>query len=186
MTKKEYKHQWYLNHRVERAIRLKSKIANESIKERELRLVPSRNYYKDHKIDIALKKKKYYNINKIHITEQKSMYDQLRYKCDVNFKLIKILRSRLNSAIKNNHKSGSAVRDLGCSVEFLKQYLESQFLPGMTWNNYGTYWQIDHIVPLFIFDLTDRDQFVKAVNYANLQPLTIKDHIKKTVLDRSR
>lgn len=30
------------------------------------------------------------------------------------------------------------------------------------------------------FNLIDRKQFLKAVNYRNLQPLTIKDHQKKT------
>jgi len=96
------------------------------------------------------------------------------------------LRSRTYQAIKNNQKSGSAIKDLGCSVEKLKQYLENKFYPhpitleNMTWDNYGLYgWHIDHVVPLSLFDLTDPKQFIKACNYTNLQPLWAEENLKK-------
>ncbi len=96
------------------------------------------------------------------------------------YKLKSILRSRLNNAIKNNYKSGSFVADLGCSVDFLKTYLESQFQPGMTWNNHTIKgWHIDHIIPLSSFDLTNREELKKACHYTNLQPLWSKDNWKK-------
>lgn len=88
--------------------------------------------------------------------------------------LAKNLRDRLRKAIKGNYKSGSAVRDLGCSVDYLKVHLETQFRSGMSWQNYGNkhgQWSIDHIIPLSSFDLTDREQCLKACHYTNLQPL---------------
>jgi hypothetical protein len=64
----------------------------------------------------------------------------------------------LRTALKNNSKRGSAVKDLGCSIEELKIYLESKFLPGMSWDNWSPDgWHIDHIKPLSKFDLTDRE-----------------------------
>jgi hypothetical protein len=99
---------------------------------------------------------------------------------DLNFKLRSALRCRLKEAIKNNQKSGSAVRDLGCSIEELKTHLESKFLPGMTWDNWSRDgWHIDHIVPLASFDLSDPEQLKKACHYTNLQPLWAKDNIRK-------
>ena len=87
---------------------------------------------------------------------------------------------RLHKALKNTFKSGSAVKDLGCSIEYLKAYLEGQFEPGMTWDNWGRRgWHIDHIRPLASFDLTDPEQFKQAVHYTNLQPLWAKDNLKK-------
>lgn len=91
------------------------------------------------------------------------------------YKLKFLLRGRLNKALKNNYKTGSAVRDLGCSIEFLKQYLESKFQPGMTWDNI----HIDHIRPLASFDLTDPEQLKQACHYTNLQPLWPIDNLKK-------
>lgn len=62
---------------------------------------------------------------------------------------------------------------LGCSIDFPKQYLESKFQPGMTWENYGGKdgWQIDHIIPRNYFKLTDYNQLKICFNYRNLQPL---------------
>lgn len=102
---------------------------------------------------------------------------------NINFKLGLNLRVRLYGAIKNSPKSGSAVRDLGCSVEFLKQRLEVQFQNDMTWENWGTVWEIDHIEPLCSFDLTDREQLLKACHYTNLRPLMKLDNRRKIAED---
>ncbi len=91
------------------------------------------------------------------------------------YKLKKRLRDRFRKALKNNYKSGSAVKDLGCSIEQFKIYLESKFQPGMIWDNYGE-WHIDHIKPISKFDLTDRNQLLITCNYTNLQPLWAKDN----------
>jgi len=88
------------------------------------------------------------------------------------------LRLRLYHALNHNFKSGSAVRDLGCSISGLKLHLESKFQPDMTWDNYGE-WHIDHIKPLSKFDLTDRDQLLEACHYTNLQPLWAEENLKK-------
>jgi hypothetical protein len=109
-----------------------------------------------------------------------------KVKMDIKTKLKYHLRKRLREAIKGNYKSGSAVGDLGCTIEFLKKYLENKFYNKMTWDNWGTYWQLDHIQELHTFDLTDKEQFLKAVHYTNLQPLTIPDHKKKTIENRKK
>jgi hypothetical protein len=88
------------------------------------------------------------------------------------------LRSRLNKALQGNYKTGSAVRDLGCSIEELKKYLESKFQDGMTWDNYGQ-WHIDHIRPLCSFNLQDPEELKKVCHYSNLQPLWAKDNLDK-------
>lgn len=90
------------------------------------------------------------------------------------------LRARLGRAMRGETKAGSAVRDLGCTVEELKAYLEQQFLPGMSWSNYGpTGWHIDHRRSLASFDLTDRQQFLEACHFSNLQPLWFADNCSK-------
>ena len=91
------------------------------------------------------------------------------------------LRSRIRKALQKEQKTGSAVRDLGCSIVDFKQHLESKFTEGMTWDNYGRNgWHIDHIKPLASFDLEDLEKFKKACHYSNLQPLWAKDNLKKS------
>lgn len=102
---------------------------------------------------------------------------------DFNVRLAGNLRNRLRSALRDNLRTGSAIDNLGCSVDTLKQYLESKFQPGMTWENYGPKgWHIDHIKPLASFDLTDVKQLKIACHYTNLQPLWAKDNLKKNKL----
>jgi len=141
-------------------------VTEEEIRQkRERELEHNRKYYK-----------KYYQENKIKIHNRRKN----RLKNSINLKLACNLRSRLYLALKNNYKTGSAIRDLGCSIEGLKRHLESQFTEGMSWDNYGRKgWHIDHIKPLSIFNLEDCGEFKKACHYTNLQPLWAKDNLKK-------
>lgn len=100
------------------------------------------------------------------------------YNQDPLNKLRKNLRNRLTMAVKNGQKAGSAVQDLGISINELKSYIEAKFQPGMTWDNWGE-WHIDHVKPLIAFDLTDREQVLVACNYTNLQPLWARENLSK-------
>lgn len=101
---------------------------------------------------------------------------------DINTRIANNLRNRVRQAVVIG-KSGSAITDLGCTVNQLKLHLESKFKPGMSWLNYGNgegKWNIDHILPLSKFNLTDRDQFLLACNYLNLQPMWYLENIIKS------
>jgi hypothetical protein len=108
----------------------------------------------------------------------KNMREKQRLATDINFCLRKRLRQRLRAALKQGAKKGSAVKDLGCSIGQFKKHIETKFLMGMSWDNRNK-WHLDHIIPLSKFDLTDRQQFLIAVNYTNYQPLWAKDNIAK-------
>lgn len=120
----------------------------------------------------------YYKNNKYKIKIRHSEYFRKRLKHDLNFKLAYNLRTRLSHAIKRHSKRGSAVSDLGCSIEQFKNYVKSKFDNKMTWENYGK-WHLDHIIPLSSFNLSDREQFIKACHYTNYQPLWAIDNIRK-------
>lgn len=92
--------------------------------------------------------------------------------------------------MKREQRGGSAIRDLGCSVQELQKYLEDKFHPHpitgeeMTWQNWSKKgWHIDHIIPLCKFDLTDPAQFKVAFYYTNLQPLWAEYNLKKRYED---
>ena len=121
-----------------------------------------------------------YYANKAKRIEYARVYKRARKALDLCFKISCNMRTRLCQAIKSNQKSGSAVKDLGCTIPELRQYLESKFQEGMTWDNWGTHgWHIDHIIPLASFNLADRDQFLKACHYTNLQPLWATENLSK-------
>lgn len=105
-----------------------------------------------------------------------------KMKSDPIYKLRRMLRKRFKSALKAKgvRKNTSAIKIIGCSIQFLKQHLESKFKQGMTWENYGQYgWHIDHIKPCALFDLSKEDEQKKCFHYTNLQPLWANENLSK-------
>lgn len=154
------------------------------------------NYRRLHKDEKNKKQREYRLKNKEEHNRKKQEYrEKIRIKnnkpkhiihpnAKLNNKIAANLRIRMRLALKNHNKSGSAVRDLGCSIPELIAYIENKFQPGMTWENRGLNgWHIDHIIPLCSFNLSNREDFLKACHYTNLQPLWVKDHRKKTAKD---
>ena len=128
---------------------------------REARLTQQKQYRADNRDQIRARQRKYYTDN-------------------LQFKLGACLRSRLNSALKDGYKAGSAVRDLGCTIEEFKQHLENHFQDGMTWENWTLGgWHIDHVKPLSGFDLTDVSELQQACHWSNLQPMWARDNLSK-------
>lgn len=133
------------------------------------------NRYLNNKDKINIQTKEWKKNNK----EKRRIKQKENLEKNPIFKLARNLRKRLWECLKNK-KVGSAVSDLGCTLEELKQYIESKWKPGMTWDNHNLFgWHVDHIIPLSKFDLTDREQFLKACHYTNLQPLWAEENLKK-------
>lgn len=115
-------------------------------------------------------------INKIGIENYRKLcYKSInkKYKNDINFKLRCNLSSRLLETLKKQktYKSNSILKLIGCSIKELKKHIENQFKPEMNWENHGEVWEIDHIKPCSVFDLTQEEEQRKCFNYNNLQPL---------------
>lgn len=159
---REYKHNWYLKN-----IELCKNKAREQRKRRGKA---------KERIRLSIWKKN--NRDKVNL-QMKKAYKR-RYRNDIQYRLSIILRQRIRSAIKKKIKNGSAVKQLGCSVMELKEYLEKQFQLGMSWDNWSyNGWHIDHKIPLSSFDLSNKEDYLKAVHYTNLQPLWKIDNFKK-------
>lgn len=137
-----------------------------------------KKYIESHREEISEWYKIYHSQHKERIKKWNAAYIKEQLATNPHFRLKHYLRSRLRKALKRNSKCGSAVRDLGCSIEEFKKHIEEQFRPGMSWDNHGD-WHLDHIVPLDKFDLTNRKQLLVALNYRNYQPLWAKDNIIK-------
>lgn len=143
------------------------------------------SYSKNWKLRNPSKRKEYLKTykekNKDKISTKRREYVNKRRKTDLNFKLRDNLRRRLNEHLKTRSfkKLFSVVPLLGCSIPELKAHLEAQFLPGMSWENYGQ-WHIDHIFPLSKIDLSNPALQHFAFHYSNLRPLAAEDNRKKS------
>jgi hypothetical protein len=97
------------------------------------------------------------------------------------------MSTAIRKAIRDR-KSGRSWEDLvGYTLDELMRHLEKQFLKGMSWENYGPVWHIDHIRPVASFRAADpaSDEFRACWALSNLQPLWAEANIKKGArLDR--
>jgi len=138
-------------------------------------------YYKEYN-------KEYYKCNKEkikeHYKEYNKEYVKQRKKIDPQFKLNKNIGTQICKCLKGN-KNGKHWEDLvGYTLQELKARLESLFYldEKICWNNYGSYWHVDHIKSKFSFNFTKPEdkEFKECWALSNLQPLEGIENIKKS------
>lgn len=130
------------------------------------------NYYQQNKQRFKENCKKWRNDNVEYVRE---------YNREKNLRPENKLRKNVSKRIKRLFSyPQSTSKLLGCSGQFLKEYLEAKFVDGMTWDNYGFYgWHMDHIRPIASFDLNNEAEVKECFHYTNLQPLWAKDNLSK-------
>lgn len=98
---------------------------------------------------------------------------------DPAYRLACLLRCGLYKALKGSQKSERIQTLLGCSFKEAQQHIERQFTRGMTWDNWGEVWHVDHIRPLASFDLTKPEQLAQVCHFTNLRPLPKSENLAK-------
>tara|TARA_R110000796_G_scaffold15735_4_gene49946 strand:+ start:893 stop:1441 length:549 start_codon:yes stop_codon:yes gene_type:complete len=93
---------------------------------------------------------------------------------DPQFRIVENLRTYFYRVVTLKEKS--VFKYLGISTSGFRQYLESMFNKNMSWSNYGSYWEIDHIKAIENFDLAKQEHILECWNYKNLRPLEIKEN----------
>jgi len=117
------------------------------------------------------------NLEYAHIRDNKNSKKKLS---TIKGKLNNSMGAGMCRALKGNKAGQQWETIVGYNIEELKHNLESKFLPGMTWDNYGT-WHIDHIIPksFFVFEDYKDVEFQYCWFLGNLQPLWAEDNLKK-------
>lgn len=180
---KEYKYYFYRNYESNRKNQTiyqqenKEKI-NEKARARYKKIIENEETKTEYKNKVKKQKKKY----KDKISKRRIEQKRERTKTDIQFRISSNLRSSFRGAIKRGYKNSSVLKLLGCSVLDFKKYIESLWLPGMSWENWGKgegKWNLDHIIPCVAFDLRYKSQQEKCYYYTNLRPLWEIDNICK-------
>jgi|SRR6185369_429155 len=107
-------------------------------------------------------------------------YRALRKRQDPYFRHVLRLRAMIPLAIKaHGHSQHKRLRALiGCSIHDFRKHLQSLWLPGMRWQNYGK-WHADHKRPCASFDLNDPAQIQECFHFSNFQPLWATENLQK-------
>lgn len=141
-----------------------------------------RKYYSENKDIINQKKIGYRKKHRKELSEYQRIYTNERRKKDAKFHLSEAFSGIIRQSL-NGKKSGWHWEKLvGYTLEDLIKRLESNFNNKMTWDNYGSYWHIDHKKPksLFKYKVAEDQAFKDCWCLANLQPLEKIANIKKS------
>lgn len=182
---REYKNNYYLNNKEKlNEIGKKYYVLN-----KEEYLKRAKKYYFEN-IELIKDYKKDWRKNNKDKTRNRR---KSRILNDVIFKMRLSVYANVLSYFKRHllgKKSRKTMDILGCSMEFFKEHIESQFLNWMTWENYGNCeineyncsWHLDHIIP--ISQAKTEEEIYLLNHWSNFQPLCSKINrdIKRAVL----
>ena len=68
---------------------------------------------------------------------------------------------------------------LDCNIHFFIEWMKYQF-EGMTLDNYGKIWHVDHVFPCAHFDLSDENEQLICFNWSNLRPCYAQENLSKS------
>ncbi len=118
---------------------------------------------------------------KIHNAQymnQRKQNPLIRLRSNFSVRMANTLKRYTNGVVQKNI---SCFEILDYTLEDIVQHLESQFQPGMTWDNYGQ-WHVDHKIPISSFNISSLEcsDFKRCWSLENLQPLWAEDNLKKS------
>lgn len=124
--------------------------------------------------------KAYYYANREKIIAQKSKRHSFQLRNDPSERLVRHIRNTvLRMAALGGQRQHRSSIYLGCSYEQCRRYITGLLKPGMSWDNYGDIWELDHIHPLSSFNLTIDAEALRAAHYTNLRPMFVTDNRSK-------
>ena len=170
----ECRHRFYELNK-ERILQLKKQRYNEN---RYKFLARQKEWYHKNKESRKEYNRVYRTYNKAKLSAKQMEKQRLRRENDLSFRLIQNIRRRVAHVIKGK---SSTTKYIGCNKEELRQYIESKFKAGMSWDNYGQTeksWVIDHIIPLSSYKKDKSGNWKenskynqKLIHYSNMQPM---------------
>ena len=106
-------------------------------------------------------------------------YMSARKKDDPLFKFIANCRTRIYKIFVSKNKLRT--KDLlGEEISFIENWFKFCFIDTMSWENQGSVWHIDHVIPISKFNISSEEDVVYCFNWKNLSPLSsIKNMTKK-------
>jgi|ERR1017187_318700 hypothetical protein len=133
-----------------------------------------------HRAESRERTKKWQKENPKKIRECNKKWENNKRLTDPAFKILQNLRSLMRKHLKGIVKGGHSVELVGMLSKKYFSYLETTFWPGMTSENDGPMkWEVDHIIPLSSFNLTDPEEQKKAFHWSNTRALWKDDNRNK-------
>lgn len=126
--------------------------------------------------------KEYRLKNKSKILELNKQYKKKLRKNNPSFRLGNNCSRVISIALNGSKNNYSIWKFLPYTIQDLIFHLENKFDSNMNWENYGSYWHLDHIIPHshFKYSSMNDPKFIECWSLSNLQPLEAITNIKKS------
>ena len=148
-------------------------------KNKERLSVRDAKYISENKDIIAAKRKEYAKNNRekrnVYIRE----YKKVRKEKDPSFKIYENCRKRIWKILRVS-KTNKTSELLGCTKLFYQMWIAYTFDASLSWTNYGTMWDIDHVMPIHSFDIKDKKEVLKCFNWRNTRALDKEENGRKS------
>lgn len=182
-SQKEYDKKYYLKHKAK--IYLQHSLRRAKNKERIAFVM--KKYYLQNKERLREKQRAYYlKQRELILAHKKVSRVSLGIRTTSIYWNKNLLRLKKNISRqiglslnkKGLAKNGSSWEKIvGYSLDTLKNHLEKQFTSKMNWGNYGSYWHIDHKIPVSFS--SNSTEVIELFQLENLQPLEAKENLRK-------
>ncbi len=110
-------------------------------------------------------------------------YFRNRRQTDVVFRIKTNNRSRISGLIAKDVKAGPSLELISCTHEQFMGWIEFQLdecpESGMTIDNYGEFWHLDHVKPCASFNMIDKDEQRQCFHWTNYRPLVASENLEK-------
>lgn len=144
----------------------------------EWRTEYNRKYYKKNRDRSKEATRLWYRENRADAIEASVKRKRKLRRNSPEYRMTDTMRGMVRRTLERKTDLASSV--LGYTAVDLCAHIERQFLPGMTWENYGfDGWHVDHIYPIAQF-IRDGETDPAVINcLSNLRPVWAKDNLSK-------
>lgn len=119
-------------------------------------------------------KEKYKEYDREH-KEYRNEAEKRRKQVNPNYNLSKNTTTLLSDIIKHPNRMSTCLEQrCGYTAKQFRDHIQSQFTSEMNWDNYGSVWEVDHIIPINYFNYPDTNckDFRICWSLMNLRPLS--------------
>ena len=130
---------------------------------------------KENKESVSIYNARYNIENRKAIQERQTKQHRERRKTDPQYKMSVVIRNRLRKFYMGKRPKTMGL--VGISLTEFTDWIESQFCHDMSWENHGSVWHIDHVVPCHLFDLQEQSERAVCFSWTNMRPLYAKKNL---------
>ena len=145
-------------------------------KNRDAKRASNKIWRANNKPLIQAKNKEWRVLNRKRTRELNKLSEKRQIARNPNFKARKLWRCRVWRVFFKSASGAETLSVLGCSPEQFRQHIYSHLHSGMTKDNYGDLWELDHIEPCYKFDCTNEEQIRACFHYTNYRPRLKKEN----------